>query len=67
MQQEKTIETVEQYRQALAAHDWWFAFSDDYTCYSEGQRKRDRLLAAAKTFDPDMAIWAEYKPKGGAA
>lgn len=64
MKQEKTIETVEQYRQALAAHDWWFAFSDDYTCYSEGQRNRDRLLEAAKTFDPDMAIWAEFKPQG---
>jgi hypothetical protein len=63
----KPIETVEEYRQALAAHDWWFAMSDDYTSYSQGQRNRDRLLEAAKTFDPDMAIWAEYKPKGGAA
>lgn len=60
----KPIETVEQYRQALASHDWWFAMSDDYTCYSEGQRNRDSLLAAAKTFDPDMVIWAEFKPKG---
>lgn len=62
--QDKPIETVEQYRQALAAHDWYFAYADDYSVYSEGQRNRDRLLAAAKTFDPDMAIWAEFKPKG---
>ena len=62
--QDKPIETVEQYRQALAAHDWWFAYSDDYTCYSEGQSNRDRLLAAAKTFDPDLTIWGAIKPVG---
>ena len=60
----KPIETVEQYRQALAAHDWWFAMSDDYTAYREGQRNRDRLLAAAKTFDPDLTIWTAIKPVG---
>lgn len=63
----KTIETEEQYKQALASHDWFFAYSDDYSEYMRGQRNRDRLLAAAKTFDPDMTIWAAYKPKGGAA
>lgn len=62
--QDKPIETVEQYRQALAAHDWYFAYSDDYTCYSEGQSNRDRLLAAAKAFDPDLTIWAAIKPVG---
>lgn len=60
---DQPIETVEQYLQALARHDWWFGYADDYTQYSQGQRNRDRLLAAAKTLDPDMTIWAEYKPK----
>lgn len=61
---EKPIETVEEYRKALAAHDWWFAMSDDYSEYSRGQRSRDRLQAAAKVFDPDLTIWAEFAPRG---
>lgn len=62
--QDKPIETVEEYRQALAAHDWFFAYADDYTVYSQGQRNRDRLMAAAKAFDPDLTIWTAIKPKG---
>jgi hypothetical protein len=33
----KPIETVEEYRQALVAHDWYFAYSDDYTEYSQAR------------------------------
>ena len=62
--QDKLIETLEEYRQALAAHDWYFAYSDDYSEYKQGQRNRDRLLAAAKTFDPDLTIWTAIQPKG---
>lgn len=61
---EKPIETIEEYRKALAAHDWWFAMSDDYSEYSRGQRSRDMLQAAAKVFDPDLTIWAEFAPTG---
>lgn len=62
--QDKPIETVEEYRQALAAHDWFFAYADDYAVYSQGQRNRDKLMAAAKAFDPDLTIWTAIKPKG---
>lgn len=60
--QDKPIETEEQYRQALAAHDWWYARSDDYTVYKEGQRNMGRLYQAARKFDPDLTIWTAYKP-----
>jgi hypothetical protein len=59
----KTIETLEQYRKALSEHDWWYEYSDNYTEYSDGKENKNRLLAAAKKFDPELTIWAEYKPK----
>lgn len=62
--QNKPIETEDEYRQALASHDWWSAKSDDYSVYQEGQINLGRLYQASLKFDPDLTIRTAIKPRG---
>lgn len=54
--------TLEQYKAALAAHDWWYAFSDDYGAYKRGQEEREALRAAMRRLDPQGTLWNERAP-----
>ena len=58
----KPIATESEYRKALAAHDWWYAFSDDGSVWRSGRASLDRLSQAAKAIDPQWQIWNEYAP-----
>ena len=58
----RTLPTMEQYRAALAAHDWFFEFSDDHSVWANGRNQEARLRLMAKTLDPDLSIWREYAP-----
>lgn len=63
MKPSNPIETEREYRKALAGHDWFFAFADDGSVWRKGQAHRSRILAAAKTLDPQYKIWDEYAPE----
>lgn len=55
--------TLEAYRHALAAHDWHWAYSDNYTEWSNGKEARSKLLSMRRVLDPEGTIWAEYAPR----
>ena len=57
------MNTEQEYRAALKAHDWYYDYSDDYTAWCKGRDERSALQAARRTLDPDYAIWNEYSPK----
>ncbi len=56
-------ERLAAYRKALAAHDWYFDYSDDQSAWRRGREQRAHLMAEARAIDPDYAIWKEYAPK----
>lgn len=52
--------TVEQYRAALAAHDWFYEWSDDYHVWKRGQAQRAALLNMRRVVDADLSIWKAF-------
>lgn len=54
--------TLDDYRAALAAHDWFYEFSDDHSVWGNGRNQEARLRLMAKTLDPDFTIWKQYAP-----
>lgn len=52
--------TLEDYRKALASHDWTYDYSDDYSVWCRGRDSLARLQAMARTLDPGLVIWREY-------
>lgn len=53
--------TLEDYRKALAEHDWFYDFSDDHGVWVRGQEQRNNLHRMAKRLDPDLVIWKQYE------
>ena len=57
-------ELLRTYRKMLAGHDWYFAFSDDYSAYKRGALVLTQLNHLRAELDPDGEIWNEYaKPE----
>lgn len=54
--------TLDDYRAALAAHDWFYEFSDDHSVWGNGRNQEARLRLMAKALDPDFTIWKQYAP-----
>ena len=54
--------TLEQYRQALASHDWTFEYSDEHARWKQGSEQRYALVKAQLEHDRDGQIWNEYAP-----
>jgi hypothetical protein len=54
--------TLEQYRAALARHDWWHAYSDDHQVWKRGCAELDALRVMREALDPDFQIWNEHAP-----
>lgn len=57
------MNTEQEYRDALKAHDWYYDYSDDYTAWSKGRDERTALYTGRNRFDADGKIWNEYAPK----
>ena len=51
---------VADYRKKLAAHDKYYAYSDDGSVYRRGQAQWQELVRLQKIVDVDKAIWGEY-------
>lgn len=55
------------YRAALAAHDWYFEYSDDHAVWSAGRASLARIANLQRELDPDFAVWNLYAAHAGAA
>lgn len=55
--------TLEQYVAALAAHDWYYDYSDDHRAWTEGREHRKKITEGRKQHDWDGAIWNQYAPE----
>jgi len=55
---------MNQYIDALKAHDWDFRFSDAMRTYERGMNHFLALKAAARELDPDHDIWNTYALEG---
>ena len=42
---QQTTPILEQLKSALASHDWYYNYSDDYSVYSRGQRKWSNICS----------------------
>lgn len=54
---------LDQYRTALAAHDWWYEYSDHHATWERGNEARKALREAQRTLDPLGTIWNEHAPR----
>lgn len=54
--------SIEVYRAALAAHDWFHGYSDDHAAYGRGRESLTRLSALQCALDPDYALWNQFAP-----
>lgn len=54
--------TVAEYREALAAHDWYYHQSDDPTAYRAGRDSFEHILHLQTLLDPKRVVWKEYSP-----
>lgn len=54
--------TLEKYKKALKAHDWYYAYADGYNDYAKGKEQRDALEAMRRDLDPDFTLWNEEAP-----
>lgn len=56
------MNTEQQYRQALGAHDWYYDYSDDHSVWAAGKAQRAALRDMRNNIDADGKIWNEYAP-----
>lgn len=54
--------TLEQYKKALNAHDWYYAYADGYNDFDKGRQQRNELEAMRRRLDPDGLLWNEAAP-----
>lgn len=54
--------TLEQYKKALTAHDWYYAYADGYNDFDKGRQQRNELEAMRRRLDPDGSLWNEAAP-----
>jgi len=55
--------TVEEYREALQRHDWFYDCSEDPRVYRKGADQRSKINAMQYHLDRDHKIWNEYAPE----
>lgn len=56
------MNTEQEYRAALQAHDWYYDYSDDHKVWCAGRDQRSALRIARDKLDADGTIWNEYAP-----
>lgn len=56
------MNTEQEYRKALAGHDWYYDYSDDHSVWAAGKSQRAALREMRNNIDPTGAIWNEYAP-----
>lgn len=54
---------IEKYKQALAGHDWFYGYSEDYDVFCRGDRNNQLILTLRQKLDPDWTIWDQFAPQ----
>jgi len=57
-----SLEQLALYQQRLAAHDWAFEYSDDYSVWQHGRAQLRELQHLQEQLDPDFIIWNRFAP-----
>jgi hypothetical protein len=55
--------TVEEYREALQRHDWFYDCSEDPSVFRRGNEERQELYNMRYKLDKDYKIWNELAPR----
>lgn len=55
-------ELLKQYRELLARHDWFHAYSDDYSVYRRGEESMAHIRRLQPQVDHDFSMWNTYAP-----
>ncbi len=54
--------TMEEYKDMLASHDWFYGMSDDFRAWKAGNAVDSRMRRYQFALDPDFKIWNQYAP-----
>lgn len=52
---------LKEYYNLLDKHDWFYEYSDDFSVWSAGQNKRQKLLAIAKESDTHKQLYIAFE------
>lgn len=55
-------EILENYKKALARHDWFYHYSDDHRVWKAGEQSWSNICHRQKVLDKDYLIWNQYCP-----
>jgi len=53
---------MEDYKEKLLSHDWFYDYSDDHRVWTAGKNSFAQLKEMQKIYDPHYFIWNEYCP-----
>lgn len=53
---------LQDYKQLLKTHDWFYTFSEDRRSYLIGHQDFVKLLDAQPELDPKFEFWNQYAP-----
>jgi len=55
--------TLQEFDVLLAAHDWTYAYADDYRYFTRGESERRIILDHVRNnpeFEPLFSVWAKF-------
>lgn len=52
--------TLQEYYDALKAHDWQYQYSDDGSVYRRGEAEERRLRVARDTSSRHLSLWTRF-------
>ena len=55
-------QTVDEYKELLKKHDWYYDYSDDFSVYEKGLKEYKTLIESRRTYDPEFEIWNTLCP-----
>jgi hypothetical protein len=58
-----TEQRTEFYRRALARHDWFFQYSDDYSAFKAGEENEWFIRTEQRAIDAAGVLWNVYAPR----
>ena len=53
---------VQEYKDRLKRHDWFYDYSDDHGVYTRGSNSIMKIYELAKEIDPKWEIFNQYAP-----
>lgn len=53
---------LDEYKNALSRHDWYHAYSDDYSVWKRGNDQQKAMREARLRLDPLGTLWNEHAP-----